>query len=163
MNIIPVRDIYCKVLPVKIFIPVTFESILSIVKELWPIVPCKLPRCYNLYMDIHYLSPGFSAEDKALLVLSVNYYLPSCNDADSEQLQQILETLLTAHPSIPFHLYPHVLEAVVSFYENFSSGSQYTMRIRERDIYIELTDACEALLDKLKRLCTLYEVSRAER
>jgi len=97
---------------------------------------------------------NITAEDRAIIVISINFKLSGEGNSGRLELYSILNEMFGRHPSISFFDFPLVFSTVQDFYYNLRNEDRKShTELLDRDALQELKDNCEALLDKIRAVC----------
>ena len=105
-------------------------------------------------MSIHYLSNHLSREEKAILFMSIDFYISRDISQDkASSLRSVSAELFKKHPSIDFKLYPLLRDIVCNFYKNLKTeGAEHRFQAKEYFIYVDLLNKTENLIEKIIKM-----------
>lgn len=110
-------------------------------------------------MDTSLAGRGMTAEDRAIIVLSINYML-GAESGDMAQLQNMAEELFKRSPQILPRDYPLIYNTVRDFYARLLSEGQRTGGSEAGSrVYGEVLGNCRKLLDKLEEQCRILGIA----
>lgn len=97
-----------------------------------------------------------TAQDRAIIILSVNYTLSSQKQREQTGLlEEMGSEMFKKQPHITLHDIPVLYQAVQAFYASLvREGTRESDAVRHAT-YGEVLQQCEELLDKIKDICEL--------
>ena len=103
-------------------------------------------------MPIHCLDGYISAEDRAIMVMSINFSMSQ--DEKNEQMEYLVAELCKKRPVIPLNQYSLLCMLVGAFLENLlEMGKKRALTPKEIVRYNDLVTRCELLVGKLEKDC----------
>ncbi len=110
-------------------------------------------------MNIYYVSPNLSAEDRSIIILSVNYSFTKNAYPSEEDIDVLIKELSKATPNINHKDYPLLYALVDEFYKKLQNeGEKHNLVLRDRDVYSEIMENAKKLLGKLNLICEMYKL-----
>ncbi len=112
-------------------------------------------------MNNQYSYKKMSAEDRAIIVLSIHYTLELRKSvtAKAEELQAIAEELFQQQPKIAPCDIPLLYGIVRDFYCSLVlEGNRPDSEAASKGIYQEVVDQCKQLMHKMEDYCQLHRI-----